>query len=431
VAVSIPVTPKTEDEMGKRIAALIFIFFCTSVAWMILGSSLAYRSTSTDETLEGEVAGLWGSVQYQYPPEFTYTYETWVDKVDEKTKKPTREKAFVTAPLPIEKSDITTDFSLDYRKKGLLWYSTYVVRFDGTYRVVNDTGRSVDLDILHKFPAAGAEYDDFHVYLDGTEVQKLTWTDAGVATNTTLPAGGEVVFRVAYTTRGLDEWHYFFGQGNVVEVKDFTMKMTTNFAAVDFPAGTISPTSKQETTGGTALAWEFTKRITGNHIGIAMPEKVNPGPMAERMTFFAPVSLLFFFFIIFIITTLKGINIHPMNYFFLATAFFAFHLLMAYLVDHLDIHLSFLISAVVSLFLVISYLRLVVGARFALVEAGLAQFVYLILFSYSFFFKGYTGLIITIASIVTLFMVMQLTGRIDWEEKFKTISQKNTAGPKP
>jgi VIT1/CCC1 family predicted Fe2+/Mn2+ transporter len=73
----------------------------------------------------------------------------------------------------------------------------------------------------------------------------------------------------------------------------------------------------------------------------------------------------------------------------------------------------------------------VVGARFALVEAGLAQFVYLILFSYSFFFKGYTGLIITIASIVTLFMVMQLTGRIDWEEKFKTISQKNTAGPKP
>jgi inner membrane protein involved in colicin E2 resistance len=130
--------------------------------------------------------------------------------------------------------------------------------------------------------------------------------------------------------------------------------MTTNFAAVDFPAGTISPTSKQETTGGTALAWEFTKRITGNHIGIAMPEKVNPGPMAERMTFFAPVSLLFFFFIIFIITTLKGINIHPMNYFFLATAFFAFHLLMAYLVDHLDIHLSFLISAVVSLFLVIS-----------------------------------------------------------------------------
>ena len=109
---------------------------------------------------------------------------------------------------------------------------------------------------------------------------------------------------------------------------------------------------------------------------------------------------------------------------FLAAAFFAFHLLMAYLVDHLDIHVSFLISAAVSLFLVVSYLRLVTGMRFALVEAGTAQLIYLVLFSYSFFFKGYTGLIVTIASILTLFVVMQMTGRIDWGAKFSSISEK-------
>ena len=52
------------------------------------------------------------------------------------------------------------------------------------------------------------------------------------------------------------------------------------------------------------------------------------------------------------------------------------------------------------------------------VEAGGAQFLYLILFSYAFFFKGLTGLAVTIGSVVTLFAVMQLTGRIRWAEKF-------------
>ena len=119
-----------------------------------------------------------------------------------------------------------------------------------------------------------------------------------------------------------------------------------------------------------------------------------------------------------IITTMRGIDLHPMNYFFLAAAFFSFHLLLAYLVDHVSIHAAFAISASVSVFLVVSYLRLVVGIGFASREAALAQFIYLVLFSYAFFLNGFTGLAITIGSVLTLFVVMQVTGRIHWAEKF-------------
>ena len=66
----------------------------------------------------------------------------------------------------------------------------------------------------------------------------------------------------------------------------------------------------------------------------------------------------------------------------------------------------------------VSYLRLVVGLRFAALEAGLAQLIYLVLFSYAFFFKGFTGLAVTIGAILTLFVVMQMTGRVRWSEKF-------------
>lgn len=63
-------------------------------------------------------------------------------------------------------------------------------------------------------------------------------------------------------------------------------------------------------------------------------------------------------------------------------------------------------------------MRLVVGSRFAYIETGLSQFIYLIGFSYAFFVEGFTGLAVTIGSIITLFVVMQATARIHWAERF-------------
>jgi len=48
---------------------------------------------------------------------------------------------------------------------------------------------------------------------------------------------------------------------------------------------------------------------------------------------------------------------------------------------------------------------------------GYAVLIYLVGFSYAFFFQGFTGLAITIGAIVTLFVVMQMTARIDWNRR--------------
>ena len=118
-----------------------------------------------------------------------------------------------------------------------------------------------------------------------------------------------------------------------------------------------------------------------------------------------------------VIQVLKGWKLHPVNYLLVAAGFFAFHILLAYLVDHLSIHASFWIAAVVSVVLVVSYLRLVLGARAAILVAGGAQLVYLVFFSYAFFWRGWTGLTVVLGAVVTLFVIMQLTGRIDWAER--------------
>lgn len=265
-------------------------------------------------------------------------------------------------------------------------------------------------------PASQAIYDGLRVTVNGAAVPYSTGNQA-ILTTARVPVGASVTLGVAYRSQGLDQWRYVLGN-DVAEVRDFELAMKTDFEEIDFPESTLSPTEKTESGDGWDLKWRYTNLLSGFQIGMDMPEKLQPGPLAGEISMFAPVSLLFFFAVIFLLTTIRRIDIHPMNYFFLAAAFFSFHLLLAYLVDHVSIHIAFAIASIVSVFLVVTYLRLAVGSRFAYREAAIAQFIYLVLFSYAFFFKGFTGLAITIGSIVTLFVAMQLTGRIRWSEVF-------------
>jgi hypothetical protein len=401
--------------MGKQIAVIVLIFLVTTVAWMILGTSVLVRSDSADSGLSKGVQGNWGSAQQQSPPSAVATHfepRTEQQSVNGVTKL-TTVNAPVSTPLQIEQSRIRVALDLEQRQKGLLWFATYRVAFHGDY-VFRNSAASDQVAIKLVFPAPDAIYDDLVVRADGQPLA-LTTENGAVSGTIRRPPGAPIRIEVGYRSQGLGTWDYKLGE-NVSQVRDFVMQMTTNFDAIDFPQGGLSPTMKTKSGSGWLLTWKYSDLVTGNRIGMVMPEKLQPGPLAARISFFAPVSLLFFFFLIFIITTLRGIDLHPMHYFFLATSFFAFHLLLAYLVDHISIHAAFAICSAVSIFLVVSYLRIAIGARFAFVEAALTQFIYLVLFSYAFFLKGFTGLAITIGAIVTLFVVMQLTARIDWRK---------------
>jgi inner membrane protein involved in colicin E2 resistance len=404
--------------MVKKIAALIFIFLCTSLAWMILGGTIVSRTNSSDRALSGRVASNWGSPQEQTPPSATYEYTVrrtvTVKNSEDKLVAKTIEETAV-APLPLVASRVDVSLDLEHRQKGLLWYATYRVGFGGLYTFDNNSGADRTVHFTFVFPAEKAIYDDLQWEMDGTPLP-VNAVSSSVIGSATVPAGKSAHLKISYRSQGLGTWKYNFGKKDVASVRDFGLHLKTNFKEIDFPDNALSPTNKQEISGGWELTWAYKNLISGYLIAVELPEKLQPGPLAGQISFFAPVSLFLFFFVILIITTVRKIDLHPLNYFFLAAAFFAFHLLLAYLVDHLSIHWSFVISSAVSLFLVISYLRLAVGPRFAVLEAGGAQLVYLVLFSYAFFFKGFTGLAVTIGAIVTLFLAMQMTARIRWSE---------------
>jgi hypothetical protein len=415
---------------AARLVAIGIIYLGSAIAWFILGGSVVSRTGESDAHLAAEVARLWGGRHTQIAP----TARVEVPRVVVEELPPTVaggpvrrvEKTVVDGvAAPATASRVGVALDLDQRRKGLLWYDTYGVAFSGEYRFRNPHDVPRRLVVSFVFPSPEGLYDDFAFELDGKPTPPVADLAQGLSAAADLAPRQETVLRVRYRSRGLGDWTYAFSPSGVAQLRDFELAMKTDFDRIDFPAGTLSPTTRTRQGDGWDLQWRFASLVTGQRIGMDAPNRINPGPLAARITFFAPVSLLFFVTVMVILGAIRGQSLHPMHYFLVSAAFFAFHLLLAYLVDHVDIHAAFAISAATSVFLVVSYLRLVAGSRFALVQAGTAQLVFLVLFSYAFFFEGYTGLTVTVGAVVTLYVLMQATARVQWED---VLDAKATSG---
>ena len=413
----------------RRLAAIALIFLGASLCWSVLGSSLVARTGQFDSRLEQEVRLLWGGAHRQVAPH-AWILRPGVETEVVQTKEPDGRivrqevsKPVVRAvPTPLQSTRATVDLDLEHRRKGLLWYSTYSVVFKATYTFLNPDDQARDLQVRFPLPAQDAIFDDFVFTIDGRPLSPGNEISKEITASSNARPGSPVVLDVQYRSRGLGTWMYAFADATagVAQVRDFNLTMHTNFDRIDFPAGTVSPSRKGPRANGWTITWAFANLISGQAIGMELPERLNPGPFAARVTFFAPVSLLFFLAVMVMVGTTSGPLLHPMHYWFIAAAFFAFHLLLAYLVDHVSVHVAFGTAAAVSLALVVSYLRLVTGMRHALLRAGVAQLVFLVLFSYAFFFEGFTGLSITVGAIVTLFVLMQMTARVSWDDVFSS-----------
>ena len=410
----------------RRLLAIGFIWICCSIAWAILASTLLVRSGGASGSLRSEVHALWGPPLVQAPPSATATATRSERKkeqrFDEKEKRyyDVERTVEVTTrhDLPLEETRAAVALSLEHRRKGLVWFPTYEVAFRSRYAVRNDGAEARRVEVT--FPLQrGVVYDGFAVADGAGAPVEVVFDGEKARFWRKLAAHEALAFDVRYRARGTQRWTYGASDKGLGpeagRARNFEMKVSTDFAGVDFPAGTLSPTSHGPGASGWSGTWAFTQIVGTKALGVDLPERLNPGELASKITFFAPISLLFFFFVTGVLLAARGRSIHPMNYVLLACAFFAFHLLFAYLIDQVPVGPAFAAASAVSVFLVVSYARLFVGWRTALLQMGASQLVYLVLFSFTFFWKGFTGLAITVGAILTLFVIMQITGRLDWQ----------------
>lgn len=355
--------PSSSSSWFLRLIGIAFVFGVTTVAWLILGGVTTQRTGDQAADLRGAVADLWGAPQAQEAPTFTAEWITTREEGYTETvegKPISRSRTVVETQSALQSpgsSDLHVRVGLDPRRKGLVWYALYDVRFDGRWTYVHSHPESRQVRLSFAFPSADGLYDGFRFEVDGRDLgPTLVPKNGRVDTVVAVQPGQRVALRIAYKSRGLDTWRYVPATG-VANIEKFTLGLQTDFADIDYPGQTLSPSSRVRQGEGWALQWRFERVVTGQDIGIQMPQRIQPGELAAELAWSAPVSLLFFFVVLLMVTTVRGIDLHPVNYALLAAAFFAFHLLFGYSADLLDVVPAFVLSSVVSLVLVVSYMR--------------------------------------------------------------------------
>lgn len=436
--IHLPSARKERNMYASRVVWVGLILLAVSIGWMVLGRTISNRTEQLDESNSAEIVSQWG------PKVLVQVGPYW--------KAGSAHNNSLERIMP-RKSDIRANVDHTNRYKGLLWFSTFTVDFDATYILSPEQADgSRDGAFCFPLPRDARGYDRMVVDVDGVSMPISVEQIAAGVIQIPLRLDTESRIHVHYATGGQDVWLYspagevrettvesgvsmdakemnsrgtgqetiFAPAGPPILLPEFQLTLTTNFDEIDYPRGTASPsTPASQTDGGMSATWQYDSAVRSQAMGVTMPQRTNAGPIAARMSYYAPVSLVLFVAVLLTLVVRKGIILHPMHFAFIAAGFFAFQILLAYLADILNnIHLAFWISAVVSVALVVSYMRLVAGVRFAVLYAGGAQLVYLVGFSYAFFWVGRTGLTVTILSIVTLFIMMQATGRLDWQKIF-------------
>src|SRR5256884_1056212 len=267
--------------MLKRIGAIIAIFVCTAVAWAILGSTVFYRTYNAESGVAGRVASTWGAPQAQAPAVIAREWpEEKTVEVEEKGKKTTRmEKQTHSEPVKIDASRVAATLHIDYRQKGLLWFSTYKVDFDGAYTFQNPTSREEEFVFQLQFPAQQAVYDNVQLLLDDKPLA-VTFSGSQALARMRLAAGAKSVLHAAYRSQGLDSWRYTFARGNadgngkeISQARDFHLLVNTDFSGFDFPDNSLSPTEKRQTANGWELQWNYQNLVSGFDIALKMPQE--------------------------------------------------------------------------------------------------------------------------------------------------------------
>ncbi|MEE3278645.1 MAG: inner membrane CreD family protein [Pseudomonadota bacterium] len=425
-----------------QFAAVGIIFVGFSIAWMILGTVNADRTEGQASRLLKRVQNSYGGPLVITPPRIYYekTNNRKVEVAGLETITTYRERETVDPSA----SNVVVDLSLERKKVGNLWFPVFLAKYQGHYEydieAIPEDVRVETLFVLPGLSSSESIFRDIEFKINDALVEPL----ARLVSNTPIELtaaqyiDGKLAIDFDYESTGTEYMLYLLSdQGTsrsrgreekqldnlekerLTRLDNFSFRLTTDFIKYELPKRTGPYSSFRQRDGQSEFEWRFNTTVTGKDIGLIVPRELIPGDIASRISFFAPISLLFFFVVLTIFGILAKNPLHPMHFAFLAATFLSFHLTFSYSADHISMYPAFVIASLVACLLTFNYMVRVKDKKYALVVTSL-QLLYLVVFSWSFFYQtdsglGITGLIVTIVSVATLFVLMQLTAKLNWQ----------------
>ncbi|MBE9563081.1 MAG: hypothetical protein IMF12_09505 [Proteobacteria bacterium] len=390
------------------------IFLPLFIGWVMLADRLDRRTYKAMSYQLQSVKKIWGGNLAQPMP--SIRYKLFGSDVS------------ILNKGEIDSSNIHVAIKVDYRKKGLVYYTGYNAKFNGKYIIQNPENEKIYLSFIFPYPTQQGEgvLQNVKLLVNGKEDINDTEYQPNLALWTgLLEPATSLEITVLYDGRGLNQFKYGFEPNK--QINNFTMKVDVQGAKnLDYAGSTMPPTElSHETEQGKILVWKLDKALTQLNIGVILPDKLNVEKQLFVMSHRAPVFFLLFLISLIAIIRLAGEKINFIQVAIISLAYFLFYPLLAYLLISLGVIVAFLTSFICIGLLIFNYIRILHGIKMAFAVV-IAYIFYLGITSLAALLPTYTGLILIIEGVVLMAIIMQVLSRhkelkmseiLDWNKR--------------
>jgi hypothetical protein len=368
------------------------------VASLVIADQVSTRTDFANSELSKDVESRWGAPVAQAAPSVRYVPSGTVF---------TELKA-----LPLSAQTVEVTAAMNYRKRGLKYFSGFDFTFTGWYVVQNPEGH--DIDAVFVFPV---EVDKSQVLLSELEFQvdgrpssldlggtgdRLVWTGR-------LSKGQTAELVIRYRARGLESFTYLLDPD--LPAKDVKLHLdVTGGDNYDYPAQVLSASEVKVEHNHITLDWRYPSLESGVSLGVILPSQKAYDALAETMARRALLPALAFLGLISLLSLRNRRALLIFETYLAAAAFGFFFVLVAYLGAFMHFYLGYAVSALGLGAAVVAYLkRLFPNERWPLLAGvwGTA----LVVPTFAVVLQGYTGLVYTLEGLSALLSAMVLVTR--------------------
>jgi hypothetical protein len=386
--------------------SLFIVVFATAV----IATQVEDRTDFADSELASGVEDRWGAPVTQPAPSLRYVHSGTIFTE--------------LKPLPFDRQHVRVKAGMNYRKRGLRYFSGFDFTLDAVYAVANHEGR--DIDVAFIFPI---EMDKSQVLL--SELQflvdgKESSLDLGESGNRLVWTGriardAEAVFSIRYRARGLNSFVYRLDPALPArDVKlHFAVEGGENF---DYPDGVLAASTVETRSDAVTLDWEFKSLESGVNLGVILPSEKTFDAMVATMAGRAWVPFLG---LLALLAALGLRHRRPLalhEAYLLAAVYGFFFVLLSYLAAFMNFYVAYALSALGLGAAVVAFARFLFPKERAAVLAGIWGAT-LVVPTAAVILEGYTGLIYTLEILAALLGLMVLSTRASVRAFLSDLSQ--------
>ncbi|MCE9670380.1 hypothetical protein LY474_21500 [Myxococcus stipitatus] len=386
--------------------SLLIVVFATAV----IAGQVVDRTDFANSELAAGVEDRWGAPVVQPAPSLRYVHSGTIFTE--------------LKPLAFDRQHVEVQAKMNYRKRGLRYFSGFDFNLGAEYAVVNREGH--DIDVAFIFPM---EMDKSQVLLselqflvDGQEASldlgesgnRLVWTGR-IAKEATAR------FVIRYRARGLDSFVYKLDPA--LSARDVRVHLAVEGGDnYDYPPGVLSASEVRQSGDSVSLDWAFQSLESGVNLGVILPSEKTFDSMVARMAGRAWVPFLALVALLAALGLRHKRQLALHESYLLAAVYGFFFVLLAYLAAFMNFYVAYAVSALGLGAAVVAYARWLFPEEKPAVLAGLWGATLLVPTG-AVILEGYTGLIYTLEILAALLGLMVLSTRAGVRAFLSDLSQ--------